>query len=216
MKVLVPLKQLGITLPCIALSRTSLAIKDGANEEDLARLEQWLDAVGGSSLFWWGDYLNHLADTRGEEYARAKAASGYAPASLWQAAWVCRRVAASRRLEALTFSHHSEVAALSPTDQEVWLCRADEEGWSSKQLRAEIRQSKAQVTNGADQAPIDQRASRASQGFEVFITWYESEVESFTPDQQAGWDDALRPLVASVLSRLSEAEIEALRHPQAA
>lgn len=211
---IVPLKTLGIALPNIALSRVSLAIKEGANEEDMARLDQWLDAVGGSAQFWWGDYLDHLASNRGEEYARAKSASSYAPAALWQAAWVCRRVAASRRREALSFAHHQEVAPLSPTDQEIWLCKAEDEGWSSKQLRAEIRQSKAQVTNGPDQAPEDQRASRASEAFEVFTAWYQSEVKSFTSDQQAGWDDALRPLVASYLSRASDADIDALRQPQ--
>ena len=213
---IVSLDQLGIRLPNIALSRTSLAIKEGANEEDLALLEQWLEAVGGSSLFWWGDYLVHLASTRGEEYARAKSASGYAPATLWQAAWVCRRVPPSRRLEALSFGHHMEVASLTPTDQEIWLAKADAEGLTSKQLRAEIRQSKARVVNGADQSPVDQRAARASEGWEMFSVWYQMESPDFSDAQRDEWNVTLRPMVADYLATCTETDLQALLQARAA
>ena len=201
MKTLAAIDNLSLGLPNIALSRTSLAIKEGAKEEDYSQLEAWLDTVGGSLQWWWGDYLNHLATVRGVDYAEAKAASSYSPGVLRNASWVCRHVAVSRRHDALTFGHHQEVASLSPTDQEIWLDRAEDEKWSVKQLRAEIRKSKAQVTNGPDQAPEDQRAARASASFEEFNLWYLLEAPKFTDAQRREWDQALEPLVEEYLSR---------------
>lgn len=189
-----PIEALGIEVPHVLISRTSLEVQPDATEQDYAQLETILDTVGGSILWWQGDYLNHLASARGVEYAEAKAATSYAAHTLKNASWVCRHVARSRRRDRLSFGHHAEVAALSPTDQEIWLCKAEDEGWSVKELRAEIRQSKAQVTNGKDQAPVDRRASRASEGFEVFAAWFESEVERMTPDQLAGWDEGFKRL----------------------
>ena len=112
----VTLDNLSLGLPNIALSRTSLCIKEGADDADYQRLEQWLETVGGSMQWWSGDYLNHLASARGVEYAEAKCASSYAADTLKKSAWVCRHVDPSRRHEGLSFGHHQEVAALSPTD----------------------------------------------------------------------------------------------------
>ncbi len=193
---------LSLRLPNISISPTGLAIREGANEEDYSRLDSWLDLVGGSALWWWGDYLNHLASARGIEYAEAKAASSYAPATLKQAAWVCRHVAVERRRGLpLTFGHHIEVAALSPTDQEIWLDRAEDERWTTKQLRAEIRKSKAAVQNGPEQAPEDTRAAKASASFEEFNMWYQVESANFSDAQRREWDHALEPLVDDFLAR---------------
>ena len=70
-----------------------------------------------------------------------------------------------------------------------------------RELRAEIRMSKAQVTNGADQGPLDQRAARASQGFEVFSAWYQTAVPAFTKKQRKEWDESREPLVEEWLTR---------------
>ncbi len=204
------IEELGLQVAHVAITRTSLDVGQDATDQDYARLEQVLDAVGGSVQWWWGDYLNHLASARGSEYAEAKAASSYAPGVLKNAAWVCRHVARSRRHDRLSFAHHYEVAALSPTDQEIWLDRAEDEDWNVKDLRAAIRQSKAAVTNGPEQAPTDQRAARASASWEEFSMWYEIESPTFTPDQRQEWDEALRPKVQEFLSRLSFDEVTAL------
>ena len=201
MNALSTIDNLSLGLPNIGLSRTSLEIKSGANEEDYIRLDSWLNQIGGSLSWWWGDYLNHLASTRGIEYAEAKAASSYSPETLKRAAWVCRHIDRSRRHEALSFGHHIEVAGLSPTDQEIWLDRAEDERWSTKQLRAEIRKSKAQVTNGPEQGPVDQRAARASASFEEFSMWYQSEAENFSTEQRQEWDKALEPLMEDWITR---------------
>ncbi len=206
MKTLANIAEIGIAVPNVEITRTSLRVTEQASESDYLRLEQMLEAVGGSSLWWWGDYLNHLASARGIEYAEAKAASSYSPETLKKAAWVCRHVAEERRHGApLTFGHHIEVAGLSPTDQEIWLDRAEHgtDGlhWTTKQLRAEIRKSKASVQNGPEQAPDDARAARASASYEEFAMWYRVAQSEFTPDQQQDWDKANEWLVDDFIER---------------
>jgi len=54
----------------------------------------------------------------------------------------------------LTFAHHAEVASLNPEDQDYWLDLAEENNWSCKELRRQIRESKiersddGQIING--------------------------------------------------------------------
>src|SRR3984893_9259921 len=53
---------------------------------------------------------------------------------------VCKAIETSRRREALSFTHHSEVAALAPKQQDRFLDSAEAEGLSVMKLRAAIRQ----------------------------------------------------------------------------
>jgi hypothetical protein len=39
--------------------------------------------------------------------------------------------------------HHAEVAALTEQEQELWLDRAEQQGWSVTELRRNIKESKA-------------------------------------------------------------------------
>ena len=59
------------------------------------------------------------------------------------AASVCRSNETSRRRELLSFSHHAEVAALPVKQQEKLLDRAEAEGMSTRNLRAEVAQTRA-------------------------------------------------------------------------
>lgn len=211
MKTLANIAELGIAVPNVEITRTSLCVTENATERDYLRLEQMLEAVGGSSLWWWGDYLNHLASARGIEYAEAKAASSYAPETLKKAAWVCRHVAPERRRGApLTFGHHIEIAGLSPTDQEIWLDRAEDEKWTTKQLRAEIRKSKAVVQNGPEQSPEDSRAANAWASFEQFSMWFRIAAPDFTGAQWRESGDSIRPVLVEYLRHASDEEVETL------
>ena len=59
------------------------------------------------------------------------------------AASVCRSNETSRRRELLSFSHHAEVAALPVKQQEKLLDRAEAEGMRTRNLRAEVAQTRA-------------------------------------------------------------------------
>jgi len=60
-------------------------------------------------------------------------------------AWVVKQFPPVRRLTELDFSHHLEVASLEPADQDILLARAQEERWSSRELREAVREYKRQA-----------------------------------------------------------------------
>jgi N6-adenosine-specific RNA methylase IME4 len=55
---------------------------------------------------------------------------------------VASRVETSRRREVLSWSHHKEVAALEPAEQDAWLDRAEAEGWTRMDLRSAIKRGR--------------------------------------------------------------------------
>lgn len=65
-----------------------------------------------------------------------------AKGTLWNIASVARRVESSRRREDLSFSHHAEVAAFEPDEQEAWLADAVRHNWSVRELRDEIQRAR--------------------------------------------------------------------------
>jgi hypothetical protein len=64
---------------------------------------------------------------------------------------VARSVHFSRRRENLSFSHHQEVASLTPIEQTEWLDKAEDECLTAPQLRSQIRIAKA----GRDGHPVE-------------------------------------------------------------
>ena len=55
------------------------------------------------------------------------------------AGWVSRQIETSRRREVLSWSHHKEVAALEPDEQDEFLDKAIDEGWTRNELRTHVR-----------------------------------------------------------------------------
>jgi hypothetical protein len=85
-----------------------------------------------------GDALNWGEETYGQECYQYLEQLGYVDGTYANWKWVAGRVKRSLRNENLTFSHHVPVAPLEPEEQEKWLSKAEEEGWSARQLRKEI------------------------------------------------------------------------------
>ncbi len=80
----------------------------------------------GRGVGWWiGDWLRFGNAAYGERYARAAQATGYDRQSLMNMVYVASSVETARRREKLSFSHHAEIAALDPADQDRWLERAE-------------------------------------------------------------------------------------------
>jgi hypothetical protein len=86
-----------------------------------------------------GDYLNLGEKLYGDDFYQAAEAIGLRPQTMTNRRSICSRIPLSRRMPGVDFSHHAEVAYLSPEEQQKWLKRAKEEGWSVRQLRDEIR-----------------------------------------------------------------------------
>jgi hypothetical protein len=108
-------------------------------------LRDWLEhgrrfgALGRGVAWWIGDWLVYGNARYGERYARAARATGYEPQSLMNMVYVASRFPPARRRAALSWSHHAEVAALRPEDQDRWLDLAEQERISVRSLRGELR-----------------------------------------------------------------------------
>ena len=108
-------------------------------------LSQWvadgqrLGAIGRGVNWWLGDWLRFGNAKFGERYVRASRITGYDVQTLMNMVYVASRFEAGRRRERLSWSHHAELAALEPDDQEQWLTRAEEERLSVRDLRGELR-----------------------------------------------------------------------------
>jgi hypothetical protein len=102
-----------------------------------------LGAAGRGAGWWIGDWLKYGEHKYGEHYASAATITGYGVQSLMNMAYVASRFEISRRRETLSWSHHSELAALPHAEQEAWLDRAAANGLSIKELRQELRNAHA-------------------------------------------------------------------------
>lgn len=106
-----------------------------ADGEVLLALQAKLDWVVGD---WWrkGDHAY------GERAAQVLDSDWHSFQSFRNAGWVAGRFEASRRRDALSFSHHSEVASLDPDAADALLDQAEEEGWTRNELRREVHRVK--------------------------------------------------------------------------
>jgi hypothetical protein len=102
---------------------------------------QQLSAVATSSAWCLGDWLAYGQDNYGSRYQKAVERTGLVYQTLRNYVWVARRFELSRRRETLSFGHHAEVASLPQPEQDFWLRKAEELGWSTSQLRHQVRAS---------------------------------------------------------------------------
>jgi hypothetical protein len=108
-------------------------------------LADWLDCgrrfglMGRSAGWWIGDWITYGNARYGEKYSRASRVTGLDGQTLMNMAYVASRVEPSRRRENLSWSHHAELAALSPVEQERWLDRSQRERLSVRCLREQLR-----------------------------------------------------------------------------
>lgn len=103
-----------------------------------------LAAVAASSAWCLGDWLVYGQAAYGSRYRDAAERTGLDYQTLRNYAWVAGRFELSRRRDTLSFGHHAEVAALPAPEQDFWLRKAEESGWSTRRLREEVRASLAE------------------------------------------------------------------------
>jgi len=145
--------------------------KSGLHFPHLMSYQKWesigrqLLALADSSTWWIADWLVYGETSFQDRYAEAIRSTSLNYQTLRNYAWVARRFHPSRRRDALSFGHHAEVAALQGSEQDYWLRKAEELGWSRNQLRREVRASlvERQITADArpDHSPADDHHSLA-------------------------------------------------------
>lgn len=119
--------------------------------------EEWetygsrVGAVTKSSSWWLGDWVRfgqrHYNDHR---FDFASQITGYDEQTLRNFAYVAGRCEFSRRRENPSWSHHAEVAALEPTDQDRWLEEAATHRLSVRQLRQRVQHERQATGQHAD------------------------------------------------------------------
>jgi N6-adenosine-specific RNA methylase IME4 len=123
----------------------ALGSLDELSFDDWTALGRQLCGMAKGVNWWIGDWW-----AAGHRYGeRAKAAAegifGREFQALADMAFVSRKFETSRRREALTFTHHREVAALPASDADVLLNKAEAEMLSTRALRAIVNQRKVQI-----------------------------------------------------------------------
>lgn len=119
-------------------------VKVGHRLGGMARCSQW----------WVGDWIRYGASRWGEKYKEAARITGYDVQSLRNIAYVAGRIDVSRRRDNLAWSHHAEVCALEPAEQDKWLDLAATQRMSVADLRVELRSVRhAEDGSGASSEP---------------------------------------------------------------
>lgn len=124
-----------------------VATQNGLELPQRLPFDKWLNigkqlsAISTSSAWCLGDWLAYGIEVFNGRYRSALEQTALDYQTLRNYVWVAKRFPMSRRRAALSFAHHTEVAALAEPEQDFWLRKAEELGWSVKQLRHEVRGS---------------------------------------------------------------------------
>ncbi|MFI0507809.1 LmbU family transcriptional regulator [Streptomyces albogriseolus] len=126
----------------VLTTKVGLQMPTGMAYAEWERAGRQLADVVDSSSWWLGDWLVYGKDHYTDRYQRGIRAVGLSYQTLRNYAWVSRRFDLTRRRPALSFQHHAELASMPVEEQEVWLDRAEERQWTTKQLRGAIREAR--------------------------------------------------------------------------
>lgn len=129
---------------------------------DLSR-EEWekaglkLGGVSRSTSWWVGDWVRFgQHHYRGDNYGFASRVTGYDEKTLRNFAYVAGRYDQRRRRDTLTWSHHAELARLTPDDQDRWLNEAEALKLTVTALRGRVRhEEQAAAAANAREASVD-------------------------------------------------------------
>jgi len=117
------------------LGRSGLRLRSGLTFDAWVGVGRRLAEISNASAWWLGDWIVYGHRSYGQRYKLALEATSLDYQTLRNYAWVARRFEVGRRREGLSFQHHAEVAALPEAEQDMWLSRAESDGWSRNELR---------------------------------------------------------------------------------
>ena len=123
-------------------SDTALTLPEGLPFDQWQAFGEVLGRAERSVQWWMGDWWRYGDRAYGERAAQALD-SRFSFQSWMDAGWVAGAVETSRRREVLSWSHHKEVAALGPDEQDYWLDLAVTEGWTRNELRSHVARARA-------------------------------------------------------------------------
>lgn len=133
------------------MTSTSIILPEALTIEEANDFGYMLAGMEDALNWWRGDWANLYVEgiddpnKRGEEYDKLAESFNMNSRTLRNCASIARKVEVSRRRDTLSFTHHVEVAPLTPAEQDTWLTRAEEgdngKRWSVATLRKAIKAS---------------------------------------------------------------------------
>jgi len=102
-------------------------------------LGRMLGTLRDMSAWALGDWLIFGEGTYGDKYAQAAEATGRSKGTLADYLRVAMFVSPARRREELSWSHHRQVAKLSPKEQRAWLAKAVAQRWSVEEFSGMLK-----------------------------------------------------------------------------
>lgn len=149
---------------------TTLTLPTTLAYDDWTRIGGTLMRFHDSGPWWLGDWLLQGEALYPDQYSQALDASGKAAQTIANYRWLCTAFAPPRRRHELTPSHHSEVTAVKdPDEQDLWLQRAIDHDWSTRDLRAQIKLSLSAVETTAEETDADDDDEAPSELEEALI-----------------------------------------------
>jgi hypothetical protein len=136
----------------VLATRLGLRFAGALSFEGWERAGEQISRIVSSSAWCLGDWIIVGQSRFTDRYKHVIEAVGLDYQTVRNYAWVARRFELSRRRDTLSFQHHAEVASLPPEEQDYWLDRAEDRGWSRNRLRQEIRNSRSVGTDNAPKA----------------------------------------------------------------
>jgi N6-adenosine-specific RNA methylase IME4 len=131
-------RQLALDLPA-PFKPTGLVLPERTTLPEWLKVGEFLRAVEGRVMWWIGDWWRFGEARRWGEGEALAQRVGIEYQTCAQAGWVAGSIEFSRRRENLSWSHHLEVAALDPDEQDRWLDRAETNHWTRDELRRQIK-----------------------------------------------------------------------------
>nr|CBZ42138.1 regulator [Streptomyces himastatinicus ATCC 53653] len=180
----------------VLTTNVGLRIPVGLTFDDWERAGRQLSSIVNSSSWWLGDWLVYGKHHYTDRYQRGIRTAGLQYQTLRNYAWVSRRFELHRRRPALTFQHHAELASLSIEEQDQWLDRAEQMGWTTKQLRHALRLAREDdINHGRATEPTRQLAVPGNR-----LQWWHKAAELSGTD--------LEQWVLATLDRAAERALE--------
>ena len=175
--------------------------------DDLSE-DEWIDSgivlgrIGAGVMWWVGDWWNYGENNYGDRKAIVQDPNWRGPCfqTCANAASVCRAFETSRRREVLLFGHHAEVAGLDAKEADRLLDWAQAtiattgKPRSTKELRREVRQSRARLrVASTPTAPADLE-TRSDQNQRLSLAKLEKELshkDAYIAELEAARDQEL-------------------------
>jgi hypothetical protein len=189
-----PRQRLGLDRSVVT-RRTGLQFPNQLSYPIWERIGKQISLICDSSAWWLGDWLIYGEQAYADRYRMAIEQTSLDYQTLRNYAWVARRFSLSRRRDKLSFAHHAEVAALPEEEQDLWLGRAEQHGWSRNRLRRELRGAAriAQAGEAANASDSRPAAGRRTAGEPEGKSGIDVNVQlTSSPEQLERWKLAAR------------------------